>query len=105
MEARVWSDPTVKAKLENDFVICALYVDDKKQVAMEDWVTLENGKVLKTLGKINSNIALEQFGANAQPHYVILDAEGKQLGEARGYNLDVAAFVEWMNAGIGEFGK
>ncbi|MBO5805283.1 MAG: thioredoxin family protein [Tidjanibacter sp.] len=105
MEARVWSDPAVKAKLENDFVICALYVDDKKQVAKEDWVTAANGKVLKTLGKINSAFALEQFGANAQPHYVILDAEGKQLGDARGYNLDVAAFVEWMNGGIAEFNK
>ncbi len=105
MEARVWSDPAVKAKLESDFVICALYVDDKMQVAKEDWVTLDNGKVLKTLGKINSNFALEAFGANAQPHYVILDESGKQLGEARGYNLDVAAFVEWMNAGIGEYNK
>ena len=100
MEARVWSDPTVKAKLENDFVICALYVDDKKQVAKEDWVTAANGKVLKTLGKINSAFALEQFGANAQPHYVILDAEGQQLGDARGYNLDVAEFVKWMDNGL-----
>ncbi len=100
MESRVWSDPTVKTKLENEFVICALYVDDKKQVAKEDWVVAANGKTLKTLGKINSAFALEQFGANAQPHYVILDAEGKQLGDARGYNLDVAAFVEWMDAGL-----
>ncbi len=100
MESRVWSDPTVKAKLENEFVICALYVDDKKQVAKEDWVVAANGKTLKTLGKINSAFALEQFGANAQPHYVILDAEGKQLGDARGYNLDVPAFVEWMDAGL-----
>ena len=99
MEARVWSDPTVKARLENDFVICALYVDDKTKVDEADWVTASNGKVLKTLGKINSNFALEQFGANAQPHYVILDAEGNQLGDARGYNLDVAEFVKWMDAG------
>ncbi|MBQ2797266.1 MAG: thioredoxin family protein [Tidjanibacter sp.] len=102
MEARVWSDPAVKAKLESEFVICALYVDDKKQVAKEDWVTTESGKVLKTLGKINSNFALEQFGANAQPHYVILDAEGNQLGDARGYDLDVAAFVEWMDRCVAE---
>lgn len=102
MEARVWSDPAVKTKLENEFVICALYVDDKKQVAKEDWVTTESGKVLKTLGKINSNFALEQFGANAQPHYVILDAEGNQLGDARGYDLDVAAFVEWMDRCVAE---
>ena len=103
MESRVWSDAAVKAKLENDFVICALYVDDKKQVAKEDWVTTPSGKVLKTLGKINSAFALEKFGANAQPHYVILDAEGNQLGDARGYNLDVAAFIDWLNGGIAEF--
>lgn len=98
MEARVWSNPEVKAKLENDFVICALYVDDKKQVAKEDWVTTESGKVLKTLGKINSHFALKQFGINAQPYYVILDAEGNQLGDTRGYDLDVEAFLEWMDS-------
>ncbi len=100
MESRVWSDPAVKAKLENDFVICALYVDDKTKLDESEWVTASNGKTLKTLGKINSAFALEQFGANAQPHYVILDAEGKQLGDARGYNLDVPAFIEWMNSGL-----
>ena len=100
MESRVWSDPTVKAKLANDFVICALYVDDKTKLDESEWVTAANGKQLKTLGKINSAFALEKFGANAQPHYVILDAEGQQLGDARGYDLDVNAFVEWMNKGL-----
>ena len=100
MESRVWSDPTVKTKLANDFVICALYVDDKTKLDESEWVTAANGKQLKTLGKINSAFALEKFGANAQPHYVILDAEGQQLGDARGYDLDVNAFVEWMNKGL-----
>jgi thiol:disulfide interchange protein DsbD len=99
MENRVWSDPSVKSRLENDFVICALYVDDKTTLPKEDWVVAANGKTLKSLGKINSAFALEAFGANAQPHYVILDAEGNQLGDARGYNLDVAEFAAWMDAG------
>ena len=62
-----------------------------------------NGKTLKTLGKINSAFALEKFGANAQPHYVILDAEGNQLGDARGYNLDVEEFAAWMDNGKAQF--
>lgn len=103
MESRVWSNPSIKSRLENDFVICALYVDDKKQVAKEDWVVAANGKTLKTLGKINSAFALEKFGANAQPHYVILDAEGNQLGDARGYNLDVEEFAAWMDNGKAQF--
>ena len=54
MEARVWSDPRVLDILRNEYVIVALYADDKLKVAEEDWVTTESGKVLKTLGKINS---------------------------------------------------
>ncbi|MBP3440246.1 MAG: thioredoxin family protein [Tidjanibacter sp.] len=99
MENRVWSDPSIKSRLENDFVICALYVDDKTRLPEEEWVVASNGKTLKTLGKINSAFALEAFGANAQPHYVILDAEGNQMGDARGYDLDVAEFAAWMDAG------
>ena len=71
MEARVWSDPRVLEILKRDYVICALYADDKKQVPEENWVTNDNGKVLKTLGKINSYFALTRYGVNAQPYYVL----------------------------------
>ncbi|MBR3853726.1 MAG: hypothetical protein IKM41_04165, partial [Tidjanibacter sp.] len=77
-------------------------LDDKKQVAAEDWGITESGKELKTLGKINSHFALKQFGINAQPYYVILDAEGNQLGDTRGYDLDVEAFLEWMDRCVAE---
>ena len=44
-----------------------------------------------------SSVWVLPYFKNAQPHYVILDAEGNQLGDARGYDLDVAKFVEWMD--------
>ena len=37
-----------------------------------------------------------RFGTNAQPSYVILDSEGKQLAPGRGYDEDVAAFVKFL---------
>ncbi|MDY3978783.1 MAG: cytochrome c biogenesis protein CcdA [Tidjanibacter sp.] len=100
MESRVWSDPRVRQMLQNDFVVCALYTDDKKQVPTEDWVTTDSGKVLKTLGKINSHYALQQYNTNAQPTYVILNSAGKVLAGPRGYNLDVDAFLSWLKSGI-----
>lgn len=105
MEMRVWSDPEVLSILKNDYVICALYADDKKQLPESAWVTTEQGKVLKQLGKINSYYALKTYGVNAQPYYVLQDNEGKQLVEPRGYDLDVAAFVDFLKRGVEAYKK
>ena len=103
MEARVWSDPQVLNRLRNDFVIVALYSDDKKELPQEDWVTTETGKVLKGLGKINAHFAHKQFGINSQPYYMILDTAGKQLAPGRGYNLDIDQFVQFLQIGAERF--
>ena len=51
MEARVWADPAVQQILRDEYVIVALYTDDKMPLPENDWVTTDSGKVLKTLGK------------------------------------------------------
>lgn len=105
MEARVWSDSRVLDILRNDYVIVALYADDKKTLDKSDWVTLENGKVLKTLGKINSEFVREKFGANAQPYYILLDGQENKLAEPRGYDLNPDHFVEFLREGVEAYRK
>ena len=100
MEARVWSAPEVLAILKNDYVICALYSDDKKQLPESDWVTTDTGKVLKSLGKINSYYALKTYGVNAQPYYVLQGRDGRPLVPPRGYDLSVEGFVEFLRSGL-----
>ncbi len=100
MEARVWADPRVLEILRNDYVICALYVDDKKELPEAEWVTTETGKVLKSLGKINSHYALTTYGVNAQPYYVLQGEDGMPLVPPRGYDLDVDGFVAFLQSGI-----
>lgn len=100
MESRVWSDERVLDLLRNEYVIVALYADDKLPVDEKDWVTTDSGKVLKTLGKINSYYALKTYGVNAQPYYVLQGEDGKPLVEPRGYNLDVDAFVAFLQSGV-----
>ncbi len=97
MEARVWSDPAVLQRLRDNFVLVALYMDDKVKLPESEWVTTESGKVLKDVGRVNSHIAQTRFGVNAQPNYVILDGEGNVLAGPRGYNLDVDAFVKFLD--------
>lgn len=101
MESRVWSDPRALRMMKEDYVVCALYADDKKLVDESDWVTTESGKVLKSLGKINSHFALTRFNVNAQPYYAILDPVTEQHKvPARGYDLDVEHFVNFLQEGL-----
>ena len=49
--------------------------------------------VHKDVGRVNSYIALEQFGVNSQPNYFVLSADGTRLKGPRSYNLDIPGFV------------
>lgn len=100
MEANVWSDATVQKLLRDNYVIIALYVDDKKQLPEEEWVTTPDGKVRKTLGKINASFQIERFGINAQPYYVLLDNEGRPLVTPRSYDLNVNGFINFLESGL-----
>ena len=100
MEQRVWSDPKVLSILKNDFVIVVLYTDDKTKLPESEWVTTSSGKVLKDRGRINAWFVRENFGVSAQPNYVLLSPDGKQLAPIRGYNTDIDGFVEFLNSGL-----
>ena len=104
MENRVWSDPRVLNMLRNDYVILAMYCDDKEEADESDWITVGN-RVLKDIGKINSHIAVTQYGVNAQPCYVLEGRNGELLAEPRSYDLDVDAFVQFLKGGLENYRK
>ena len=105
MEARVWSAPEVLSILRNDYVVVALYTDDKMSVPADEWLTTDTGDVLKTLGRINSYIARTRFGVNAQPNYILVAPDGRQLSPARGYDLSVDGFVQFLQGGLEAYDK
>jgi thiol:disulfide interchange protein DsbD len=101
MESRVWSDPRVLKMMKNDYVVCSLYGDDKTVLDEKEWVTTDKGKVLKSLGKINSYFMMQRYHVNAQPYYVILDpVTEKNKVPARSYNLDVDQYVAFLEKGL-----
>lgn len=106
MENRVWSDPKVINRLRENFVLTALYVDDKViEMPKEEWYTNKQGKEVRLLGKKNTEIQREKFGTNSQPYYVILDETGKMLVSPRAYNLDIEEFVKFLDAGVEAYKK
>ena len=100
MEARVWSAPEVLRRLRDDFVIVALHVDDKTRLPESEWVTNDQGRQLKDVGRVNSYIALKEFGVNAQPNYFLLDGDGNRLAGPRPYNLDIQGFIDFLDSAL-----
>ena len=108
MEASVWADARVADKLNNDYVLISLYVDDKTPLKEPMVVTDAQGnqKTLRTVGAKWSYLQSHKFGANAQPFYVALDpTTGKPLTGSRGFNEDVQAYMDFLNQGIRNFKK
>ena len=104
MEANVWSDSRVKDMLRNDFVICALYVDDKTSLPESEWYTSTyDGKEKKTIGRKYADFQISKFGTNAQPYYCLMDHNGNLLMKPRAYDLDKDAFVAFLKDGIKNF--
>lgn len=104
MEARVWSDPAVMSRLQNDYVLIALYIDDKTELPEADWYTSTyDQKVKKTIGGQNADLQITKYNNNAQPHYCLVNSEGKLLVSPKNYDRDVANFVAFLDSGKAKF--
>lgn len=104
MEATVWSDPRVLKRLKNDYVVVALYVDEKTELPESEWyVSAHDQKVKKTIGKQNLDFMIQKLNANAQPYYTLVDTSGSLLSAPKGYDLNVENFVEFLDNGLKEF--
>ncbi len=102
MEASVWTDPSVADKLEKDYVLISLYVDDKTKLPEPMEVTMPNGqkRTLHTVGDKWSYLQSHKFGANAQPFYVTLDDKGNVLSGSFSYKEDVSAYLDFLKKGL-----
>ncbi len=107
MEAAVWTDPTVADKLNKDYVLISLFVDDKRPLPEPIEVTEATGekRTLRTIGDKWSYLQRYKFGANAQPFYVLLDGNGMPLNGSYSYNEDIPAYVEFLRTGLKNYKK
>lgn len=107
MEAAVWTAPEVKDIIEKEYVLVELMVDDKTPLPGGTQIVHENGKdvKLRTVGDKWSYLQRSKFGANAQPFYVLLDADGHPLTGSYSYNEDIPAYVEFLRSGLKGFKK
>jgi thiol:disulfide interchange protein DsbD len=99
MEQRVWVDGEVQRILREDYIVIALYSDDRTTLPETEWLTTPAGKVLKTIGRKNSYIINPRYGVSSQPAYMLMNADGELLAPVYGYNLSIPAFIEFLRNG------
>lgn len=106
MEANVWADPKVLKRLRENFIVTALYVDDKTELPEKEWITSKyDGKVKKSIGKKYADFQISRFNVNAQPYYVLLDTSGNLLTPPKAYDLNVDHFIKFLDTALENFGK
>ena len=106
MEASVWSDDRVIDMMRDDYIVASLYVDDRTPLAEPFEVEMNGKKVmLYTVGDKWTYLQGHRFGANAQPFYVPVDADGNPLCGTYSFNLDVDAYIDFLKKGIKNFNK
>ncbi len=111
MENNVWTDPSVYNRLKEDFIVVAIYVDDKEIALPEaEWYKRKSdGDLITTLGKQNFDLGYTKFNVAEQPSYMVVgfdeiastkdSTQLKVFTYVRGYDPDVDKFVKFLDRG------
>jgi thiol:disulfide interchange protein len=114
MENNVWSSLEVFKRLQNNFVMVELYVDDKTELDKnEQFISSNSHKKITTLGAKWSDLQASRFNSNSQPDYVILDSDGnlfvdkdgKVTVPPQGANYNPTEYTKFLDAGIAAYKK
>ncbi len=104
MENEVWSDAAVQKRLQQDYVLLELYVDEKTALPTgEQYTSSFSGKKITDIGKKNSDYEASKFNVNSQPYYVIINARGDVLVPPQGANYDVQNYIRFLDSGKAAF--
>jgi thiol:disulfide interchange protein len=105
MEQNVLPDPEVLRRLQNDFVILQMVIDDKTDLPKaEQYKSPAQRKDITTLGGKWLDLEISKYDSNAQPYYVITNEKGEALVKPIGAT-DVKSFISYLDSGIAAYKK
>jgi thiol:disulfide interchange protein len=107
MESKVWSDDKVLERLKNDYIVVALYVDDKFELPKSEWyISKDDNSEKSTIGDQNLDFEISKFNGNAQPYYCLINSQNEQLlSSPKGYDSDVSHFIKFLDEGKAKFAE
>ncbi len=101
MESNVMPNPEVLKRLQNDFVILQLVIDDKTELSVaEQFTSTVTGKKITTLGGKWLDLEIAKYNSNAQPFYVIINNDGQTLVPPQGADFNIDEYIKYLDSGI-----
>ena len=104
IEENVWTDPEVYSLIDDNFVLISLYVDDRKELDVKDFITLKyksgKEKIIKTVGEKGATFQAINFKSASQPYYVLLDNDLRILNKPIQYTSK-DKYLNWLKEGLG----
>jgi cytochrome c biogenesis protein CcdA/thioredoxin-related protein len=109
MEENVWTDPEVKKRMLDSFIVVSLYVDERRTLpAASQMVYLTKDgahKNIITVGDKWATFQSENFNAVSQPQYALVSPSEKILTYTKGYTAKASDFSTWLDCGLAAFRK
>ena len=103
IEENVWTDPEVYNLINDNFVLISLYVDDRKELEVKDFITLKyksgKEKIIKTVGEKGATFQAINFKSASQPYYVLLDNDLRILNKPIQYTSK-DKYLNWLKEGL-----
>ncbi|MFD0795555.1 protein-disulfide reductase DsbD family protein [Mucilaginibacter litoreus] len=104
MEQNVFPDPEVFKRLQNEFVMLQLVIDDKTELPQnEQFISTVSGKKITTIGGKWLDFEISKYNSNAQPYYVIINEKGETLVPPQGANSNISEFIKFLDSGIAAY--
>jgi len=108
MEETVWVENDIFTRINEDYVLISLYVDDRKELPENEQFNFikKNGKLkrIQTIGDKWATFQSINFKTASQPYYVLMSPELEILHAAQQYT-DRDTYYNWLKEGLEKFKK
>lgn len=98
-EEHIWVDDRVKNRLNEDFVLVSLYVDDRDKLE-NAFLSKHTQKKMRSIGNMWADFQIVNFEQNSQPLYVMVDTDQTVIASPRGYHEGIKGYLEFLDCGL-----
>jgi len=101
-EEHIWIDDQVWDKINEDYILISLYVDDRKKLD-EVFISKYTNKKLRNVGNKWTDFQIVNFQQNSQPLYVLMSPDEKVMAAPRGFKEGIQDYADFLDCGLNTF--
>ncbi len=102
-EEHIWIKDNIRDKLNNDFVLISLYVDDDAALDKKYTSAREGNPKIRNVGNMWADFQIVNFEQNSQPLYIMVTPDEEVLATPRGYKPGAEDYDDYLKCGLQAF--